>query len=425
MPKTEEMLQAGSSSELVDCGVIPHPAPRREWQILAVLVGVQFIHIMDFTMMMSLAPQFMRLYEITPQQFGLLISVYTFSAGICGFFAAFIIDHFDRKKSVVVVCGGFSLAALLCALSKDYQTLLAARAVAGAFGGVMSAVVFSIIADIIPEHRRGSATGTILSSFPLASVIGVPTGLFLAELSDWRAPYIFLAILALLIIIALLRVLPPVRGHLMHQREKNPFRQFHVIFSNPNHLIAFSLIAMLMFAGFTVIPFISAYVVSNAGMREADLPYLYFFGGLSTFFTARLIGRLADRYGKRRLFGILATISIIPILLITQLSETALPLILVVTSLFMILVTGRFIPAMALITTSVAPHLRGSFMSFNAAVQQISAGLASLLAGAIIGVSASGEMINFDTVGLIAAVSTIVCIFLAIRLRSVEERTEK
>ena len=69
------MLQAGSSSELVDCGVIPHPAPQREWQILAVLVGVQFIHIMDFTMMMPLAPQFMRLYEITPQQFGLLISV--------------------------------------------------------------------------------------------------------------------------------------------------------------------------------------------------------------------------------------------------------------------------------------------------------------------------------------------------------------
>ena len=420
MPNTEEMLQAGSSSELVDCGAIPHPAPLREWQILAVLTSVQFIHIMDFTMMMPLAPQFMRLYEITPQQFGLLVSVYTFSAGICGFFAAFIIDHYDRKVSVIAVCAGFSMAALLCALSKDYSTLLTARAVAGAFGGVMSAVVFSIIADIIPDHRRGAATGTILSSFPIASVIGVPTGLFLAELSDWRAPYILLTILGLLIIIAVLRLLPPIRDHLIHQREKNPLRQLHLIFSNHNHLVAFALIAMLMFAGFTVIPFISAYVVSNAGMKEADLPYLYFFGGLTTFFTARLFGRLADHYGKRKLFGIVATISIIPILLVTQLSETTLPIILIVTSLFMILVSGRFIPAMALITTSVAPHLRGSFMSFNASVQQLSASLASLLAGAIIGVSATGEMINFDRVGMIAAVSTVFCIFLAIRLKSVE-----
>lgn len=425
MPNTEEMLQAGSSSELVDCGVVPHAASPREWQILAVLVSVQFVHIMDFTIIMPLAPQFMRLYEITPQQFGLLITVYTFSAGICGFFAAFIIDHFDRKKSVIVVCGGFSLAVLLCALSMDYQTLLAARAVAGAFGGVMSAVVFSIVADIIPEHRRGRATGTILSSFPLASVIGVPISLFLAELLDWRAPYFFLAILALLIILAVLRLLPPVRGHLLQQREKNPFRQLHIIFSNPNHLVAFSLIAMLMFAGFTVIPFISAYVVSNAGMREAELPYLYFFGGLSTFFTARLIGRLADRHGKRRLFTIVATVSIFPILLVTQLPETSLPLILVVTTLFMILVTGRFIPAMALITTSVAPHLRGSFMSFNSSVQQLSAGLASLLAGAIIGVSASGEMTNFDTVGMIAVLATVICIFLANKLKSVEENIGK
>jgi predicted MFS family arabinose efflux permease len=177
---------------------------------------------------------------------------------------------------------------------------------------------------------------------------------------------------------------------------------------------------MLMFAGFTVIPFISAYVVSNAGMKEADLPYLYFVGGLATFFTARLFGRLVDRYDKRKIFVIVAIISIGPILLITQLSETPLLMILVVTSLFMILVSGRFIPAMALIISSVAPHLRGSFMSFNASVQQIAAGLASLLAGTMIGVSATGKMTNFDMVGVIAAVSTVFCILLAIRLKSVE-----
>lgn len=420
MSNTEEMVQFDSSVKLVDCEMITHPAPLKEWQILAVLTSVQFIHIMDFTMMMPLAPQFMRLFEITPQQFGLLISVYTFSAGLCGFFAAFIVDHFDRKVTIIAVCAGFGIAVLLCALSKDYATLLAARAVAGAFGGMMSAVVFSIIADIIPLHRRGAAMGAILSSFPLASVVGVPTGLFLIEWSDWRAPYFLLAILGLLIIIAIWRLLPPIRHHLTHQPEKNPLRQLHVIFSNSNHLVAFALIAMLMFAGFTVIPFISAYVVSNAGMKEADLPYLYFVGGLATFFTARLFGRLADRYDKRKIFGIVAIISIGPILLITQLSETPLLMILVVTSLFMILVSGRFIPAMALITSSVAPHLRGSFMSFNSSVQQIAAGLASLLAGTMIGVSANGKMTNFDMVGVIAAVSTVICILLAIKLKSVE-----
>ncbi len=420
MSNTEEILQADNSSEFVDCGVIPHPAPQNEWPILAVLVGIQFIHMMDFTIMMPLGPQFIRLFDISPQQFGFLISVYTFSAGIFVFIAAFLIDHFDRKVTAVAVCGGFSIATLLCALATNYETLLAARAVAGAFGGVMSAIVFSIISDIIPENRRGTATGIVMSAFPLVSIIGIPIGLFLAEIINWRAPFFFLTMMGLLVIIATIYLLPPVRTHLMHPREKNLLRQFHQIFYNENHLIAFALIAMLMFAGFTVIPFISLYMVANVGMSEADLPYLYFFGGISAFFTAHLFGRLADIYGKQKLFYVLAILSIIPILLVTHLVKVSLVYALIVTTLFMIFVAGRFIPVMALITSSVVPQLRGSFMSFNASIQQISAGVASLVAGSIMGISANGEITNFDVVGVIAVNATIICIFLAAKLRSVE-----
>jgi hypothetical protein len=64
-------------------------------------------------------------------------------------------------------------------------------------------------------------------------------------------------------------------------------------------------------------------------------------------------------------------------------------------------------------------------MSFNSSVQQISAGLASLLAGAIIGVSANGAMTSYDTVGLIAVFATVVCILLANKLKSVEENIGK
>jgi predicted MFS family arabinose efflux permease len=142
MSNTEELLQTGSRSDFVDYGVIPHPAPRSDWPILAVLIGIQFIHILDFTMMMPLGPQFMRLFDISPQQFGFLISVYTFSAGIFVFITAFMVDHFDRKVTVILVCAGFSVATLFCALATDYESLLIARGVAGAFGGVMSAIVF-------------------------------------------------------------------------------------------------------------------------------------------------------------------------------------------------------------------------------------------------------------------------------------------
>ncbi len=420
MQKTEEILQASGQSEMVDYGILPHSPPIREWPILAVLMGIQFIYILDFIIVMPMGPQLMRLFEITPQQLGILISATTFSAGVFGFLAAFFIDHFDRKSTVVFVCGGFSVAMLLCALSYDYDTLLAARVAAGAFGGVMHAIVFSVIAELIPEKRRGTATGTVMSSFPLASVIGVPACLFLAGMISWRMPFFILAIMGLLVVIACFRILPSMRGHLVHHLEKNPIRQFKRIFSEQNSLVAIVLIAVLMFAGFTVIPFMSVYMVSNVGMREVDLAYLYFFGGLSTFFTAILIGRLADRYDKRKLFYVIALLSIIPILWVTHLSHVPLPQMIVVTTLFMIFVSGRFIPVMALITVNVTPQLRGSFMSLISSAQQISAGLASLVAGSIIGLSATGEMTNFGMVGIVASIATVLCVFLAIKFHTTE-----
>lgn len=86
----------------------------------------------------------------------------------------------------------------------------------------------------------------------------------------------------------------------------------------------------------------------------------------------------------------------------------------------MILVSGRFIPVMALITINVTPQLRGSFMSLISSAQQISAGLASLVAGSIIGLSAAGEMTNFGTVGIVAFISTVLCVFLVIRFHVAE-----
>lgn len=407
--------------ELVEESAVPHSAPQQEWPLLLVLSGVHFTHIMDFMVIMPLGPQFMRLFHISPQQFGLLVSVYTFSAGICGFFAAFFIDRFDRKNSLMALYGGFALATLLCAAAPGYELLLAARAVAGGFGGIMGATVLSIIGDTIPEHRRGAATGTVLSAFSVAAVAGVPTGLFLANHFNWRAPFLFLTLVSALILIAAWRVLPHVRAHLAHQQETNPLRQIQVIFFDRNHLNAFALIAMLMFAGFSVIPYISPYLVANVGLKETDLPYVYFVGGLMTFFTARWVGRLADRHGKRRVFAITALISIAPMLIITNLPRVPVALAVLVSTLFMVFQSGRFVPAMAMITSSVEPRLRGSFMSFNSAVQQVSAGFASLAAGMIIGKSPAGTLTHYDTVGMIAVVATVICVLLVRGLNAYQE----
>ncbi|HZP93266.1 MAG TPA: MFS transporter [Burkholderiales bacterium] len=387
--------------------------------LLAVLTGVQFTHIMDFMVMMPLGPQLMRLWRIEAHQFGLLVSAYTITAAVSALLCAFYVDRFDRRRVLLALYAGFVLATLLCALSPSYPALLAARACAGAFGGVSGSTVYSILADTVPDARRGAALGTVAVAFPLSAVAGVPFGLTLANLFDWRAPFFFLCAASGAVWLLAARAVPPLRGHVVQARERDAFAQVRAVFTQANHRRAFALIAILTFGGFSVIPFIAPYMVANVHLKETDLPWLYFFGGLATVFTSRRIGALADRRGKRETFAAVASVSILPLLITTNLPPVPVWAAISASVLFMVFVSGRFVPAMAIVTAAAQPQVRGSFLSLNSAVQQLASGAASISSGYIIGRAADGALTRFWMVGLVAATCTLICVWLARRIQAV------
>ncbi|WP_375438196.1 MFS transporter [uncultured Hymenobacter sp.] len=131
---------------------------KNEKLLLALLAAVQFTNILDFVIMMPLGPQLMPALGIVPRQFGLVISAYTFSAGATGLAAAFL-DRFNRKTALLALYLGFGLGTVACALAPTYHWLVAARALTGAFGGVLGSLVLAIVGDAVPESRRGQAIG--------------------------------------------------------------------------------------------------------------------------------------------------------------------------------------------------------------------------------------------------------------------------
>jgi predicted MFS family arabinose efflux permease len=397
------------------------PAARhpRELRLLLTLAAVQFMHVVDFMILMPLGPQFMRVFDVDPQRFGYLVSAYTFAAAVSGFVAAFWIDRHDRKRALLALYAGFVLATALCGLATGYRLLLAARLLAGAFGGVIGALVFATIADVVPYARRATATAIVGAAFSLATVAGVPLGIWLAATFTWRVPFLVLAAASVGVGLVAARLLPPLREHLVDTRRHRPLEQLRLIFGEPNHRRAFAFMVALMFAGFTVIPFIAPYNVANVGVAERDLAVIYFSGGLATLVTAQVIGRLADRHGKPRVFTFVALVSIVPILVTTHLPRLPLPAVVAVAVLFFVFVSGRFGPAMAIVSGSVEPRLRGAFMSFNASIQQLGSGLAATVAGLIVGRAPDGTLTGFGTVGWLAAACTLLCVWLAHRIRIV------
>jgi predicted MFS family arabinose efflux permease len=395
----------------------PHLTPRRERWLLFTLAGIQFTHILDFMIMMPLGPQFTALFGISNAQFGLLVSAYTLSAGFSGLMAATYIDRFGRKQLLLGMYSLFGLATLACALAPDYLWLMVARVAAGLFGGVLSALSQTIVADVIPFERRGRAMSVVMTSFSVSTVAGVPLGLFLAAHFNWHAPFVGIAALVGLLSLAAWQTLPRLDAHLHHPERVSVWRGIGQVLAEPNHLKAFAVSGLMMFAAFTVIPYITIYLQSNAGMKTQEVPWIYLCGGLATLLSARYFGRLTDRVGKVQMFQRLALAVTVP-LMATTLSQ-GLPLwgLLAISTLFFTVMSGRMIPGMAMISSAVEPRLRGTFMTLNSAVQSASMGLAALVAGLIIGRDAQGQLTGYWVAGLLGVVASLLSVWLAGHLR--------
>ena len=371
------------------------------------LACIQFATVLDFLIVLPLGPQYMKVMRIGPGQFGLIVSSYAVSAGMAGIAAGFFLDYFDRKRALLALFAGFTLGTLFCALAQGYHLLVLSRALAGAFGGVTGALVLAIVGDAVPEARRGAAMGLVMSAFSVASIGGVPCGLYLAQLWSWHAPFFALAGLSLVILAMAAWLLPPMRGHLAHAREAHPAARVWAVWMERDHQMAFLFMAVLSCAGALIFPYIATYMVANTGMTQNQVPFIYLAGGTCTFVSMNLIGRWADRAGKPRIFWIMSCCAAAPIVLFTNLHRVPCVAGIAVTTLLMVCMSGRFVPAMAMVTASVKARYRGGFMSANSSVQQFSMGLAVYVSGQIMGQTPQGELTHFPVIGLLAILSTL------------------
>ncbi len=391
------------------------PGASRERWLLLTLAGIQFTHIVDFMVMMPLGPQLTRLFGISDAQFGLLVSAYTFAAGASGLLASTYLHKFERKRLLLTLHTLFALATLACGLAPTYGLLLVARVAAGLFGGVLTALSQTIVADAVPFERRGRAMGVVMSSFSASTVAGVPLSLWLASHWGWQWPFIAIAGLSLLFALGAVYSLPPLRAHL-HAARPSTWQGIAQVLADRNHWRAMLFTGLMMFAGFTVIPYITLFLQANVGLTDAEIPWLYLSGGAATLLTARWVGRLADRHGKVRVFSWLALALGVPLLTLTLLGPVPLWAALAVTTLMFVVMSGRMIPGMAIVTSAAQPALRGTFMAFNAAVQSAAMGTATFLGGLIIQRDAAGLVRHYWVAALIGVAASVLSIWVAHRL---------
>lgn len=391
--------------------------PRQEQGLLLTLAGIQFAHILDFMIMMPLGPILIQAFGVSTHEFGLLVSAYTFTAAASGLLAASFVDRFERKALLLTLFSLFTLATLACGLAWGFWSLLLARCAAGAFGGILGAQVQTMVGDLIPFERRGRAMGTVMAAFSLSTVAGVPLSLFLANHFGWRAPFMLIVGLSVLLLLLGIRGLPRLFTHLAESSiPRHPLSNMLSILGNAQLRLSLVFSALIIFSSFMVIPYITLYLVNNVGIPASQIPLIYLAGGSANLFTSRLIGRYADSHGKVRVFRWVSLLALIPLLSQTHLPVVPLWTVLCVTTLFFIFVPGRMVPAMAIVTAAVEPQRRGTFMSLNGSVQQLASGTAAYLGGLLITQAADGSLLHYNLNGYVALLGTLITFWLVGRI---------
>ena len=424
-----------------------------EKRLLFILATVQFCHIIDFMIIMPLGKTIMETFDISPGQFAWVVSAYAGAALMGNLISTAFIDRFDRRTALLFLFCGFTLGTLACAFAPSYFLLLAFRSLTGIFGGTLGALVLAIIGDVIPLERRASAMGWVMTAFSAASVVGVPSGIWIAAEYGWNSPFIVTAALSGIFVVLAWFFVPSLRGHLEGEaartrdaekvieaeegiqdtvalpptgevvarkhglaRVVDPFVQ---IFSDSNQRAALLFTMTLMLGHFTIIPFIAPYMQINVGFGDKQVSLIYLIGGLLTVVLLPLFGRLADRYGRMRIFTIASFFALGSIYALTNLQTESVAVALVATSSFFVVASGRNVPATTMITSVVRPENRGGFMSIRQSVNEMALFASTLIAGFIITEDANGKLEHYEVLGYFTIVMSIVAVWAASRLRAV------
>ena len=394
--------------------------------LVALLAFAQFTIILDFIIMSPLGAIMMPSLDITAAQFGVAVSAYAFSAGLSGILAAGFADRFDRKRLLLFFYTGFTLGTALCAVAQDYHVLLLGRVVTGLFGGVIGSVVLAIVTDLFPLHLRGRVMGFVQTAFAASQVLGVPAGLFLANHWSWHVCFAAIVGLAIVTIAIIAFAMEPVDSHLKLKQDKNPFHHLVATVFEPRYTLAFAVTTLLATGGYMLMPFSSAFTVNNIGIDIVHLPTIYLVSGLFSIVTGPLVGRAADTFGKYPTFVFGCAMTVLMVLIYTHLGHVSLVSAITVNVLLFVGIFSRMIPSQAVMSAIPEPSQRGSFSAISASLQQLSGGLGSVLAAAIISQQPDGSLLHFERIGYVVVMTTLITmVAMYFVQKSVAERTGK
>ena len=255
--------------------------------IATVIAFVQFTNALEY-MVFNPIFVFMATDFAVPVSFsGYVSGMYTLGAVLSGIIAFYWIDHFNKKRFLIINMALLGLLTLLTTCTSSFSLLLALRFCAGLVGGTTMGVGISILINNAPPNLRGKMLATVIASFSIVSIVGMPTILFLCTHYGWHVALWLISALCVLALPLIVSFIPKDQVSLDTLRAP-PLDADTILFASANALVQFS--PML------VIPILAPLMIQQLGASQYLLPWLFFSGGVMGYVSTKITGALTSRF---------------------------------------------------------------------------------------------------------------------------------
>lgn len=317
---------------------------------------------------------------------GTLMTAYAIPMALSSLVAGPLSDRIGRRRILLLGTLAMSLALFAHALVTSYATFLAARALAGACGGLLSGAAVSYVGDWFPSHKRGRASGWVMSGMSFGQIAGIPAGAWLAEHMGFQAPFLLFGVtLGASFLLALGWVpQPPVTRDGSRLSFAAMFRSYATLLRR-REVAAAAAVYFFMFGSVTVyVTYLPSWIEAHLHVGGQAVALMYLVGGTVNVLASPLAGAASDRLGRKPLI-VTSTLALACLTAAVPWAVSTMLAAHVVFAITMALVAMRISPLQALLTQLVPSERRGSLMSLTVSLGQAGIAIGSAVAGAAYG----------------------------------------
>ena len=388
--------------------------------IIFILTLINFAFQLDFVILMPLGQIIMDQFQISPIEFSAVISVYTLASGISSLLYSIFGAKWNKKIILLISIFALSISGFITGVTTTFYELFIMRCISGGISGILNALIFSIATEHIPHRQRGKAMAWILSGFSLASVFGVPIGLYLTDHFGFKITYFSIALIFFIVLLGSIIILPN-----DHKREfvqiNLMIRNFLDCVKNVNYWKGYLLLFFISGAIFVIVPLLSPFAIKNLGMKMTNLEQMYLCGGILTVFTSRIIGNFCDKYGPKKLLNLVSLLSVFPIVIFVNSTDNNGVYFIILGSLMMALMSGLMVPSMTIASFIPTNADISAFNGILNSVRNLGASFFSYLAGLLMITDlATGKFINFYLLGFIYIILMMIVIYIGLTFSRVK-----